>query len=183
MSYLFDSSDFPTFDIPSVTGGIKGSGVVQMYLSDNTLKNVFSSLDVALGCLKYMKTNNLYSITPSDDLTIINVDDVKLLVLENTFLNQKLMNQYTFVYSNKSVLCIGRNSSKRLSLTDALSSVGFFKGSFSFANNYDLQNAITVNSESPFIQLVDFHYIANPINSTQGSLLTNTTQIVYDSTI
>jgi hypothetical protein len=181
--YVFDPSYFTTYDTPTVTGGVIGSGSVDMYLSDNTIKNVFSTLASALGLLQYMKNNNLYSITPSDDLTFINVSDVKLLILENTFLNQKLMNQYTFVYSGKNVVCIGRNSSKRLSLTDALSSVGFYRGTHTFNNNYDLQTAITNNAERPYIQLVDYHYISNPINSNQGSLLNDPIQIVYDPVI
>jgi hypothetical protein len=183
LSYVFDPGYFPTYDTPTVSGGVIGSGSVDMYLSDNTIKNIFSTLAGALGLLKYMKDNNLYSITPSDDLTFINVSDVKLLILENTFLNQKLMNQYTFVYSGKTFVCVGRNSSKRLSLTDALASVGFYRGSNTFNNNYSLQGAITNNSERPWIQVVDYHYISNPTTTTAGSLLTDPTQMVYDPTV
>ena len=74
---------------------------------------------------------------PNDDITIINCE-AKLIILENTCMNQKLINTYVFVYHGGEILAFNRNLSTMLNLTDALISVGYNLLGNPFANNFDL---------------------------------------------
>ena len=71
-----------------------------------------------------MEANNLYSLSPNEDVTIINLRS-KLLILENNYINQKMMNSYVFTYHGAGVRAIHRSMVDTVTLTDALSSVGF----------------------------------------------------------
>ena len=71
-----------------------------------------------------METNKLYSLSPNEDITILNLRS-KLLILENTYINQKMMNSYVFTYHGSGVRAIHRSISDTVSLPEALASVGF----------------------------------------------------------
>ena len=71
-----------------------------------------------------MEANNLYSLGPNEDVTLLNLRR-RLLILENTYINQKMMNSYVFTYHGAGVRAIHRSMADTVSLTDALSSVGF----------------------------------------------------------
>ena len=45
---------------------------------------------------QYMEANNLYSLGPNEDVTVLNLRS-KLLILENTYINQKMMNSYVLL--------------------------------------------------------------------------------------
>ena len=110
----------------------------------------------------------------NDAIIFVNISGVKLLVLETTMLNQKLLNSFNFIYSRGDVRGVHRNLSNIVSLTDALVSVGYKKSStIQFNNNYDLETNLA-DSERPRIKLVDYHYIQNPTTSNTGSLLSDT---------
>ena len=46
-------------------------------------------------------------------------------MLENTYINQKMMNSYVFTYHGAQVRAIHRSMSDTVTITNALSSVGF----------------------------------------------------------
>jgi hypothetical protein len=122
---------------------------------------------------------NQYYLMASDDVMLINVDGVKLLILETSFMNQKLMNSFSFHYIRGKVRCIHRNLATIMNLTDALISVGYKKSTFvAFANNYDLPESLP-DVNRPRIQIFDINYELNPISSTAGSLLEDTPAINY----
>jgi hypothetical protein len=114
------------------------------------------------------------------DIIIVNICGAKLMILETTFLNQKLMKSYNFIYSRGGVRGVHRNLSTVVSLTDALVSVGYNKASSTaFNNNYDLETSLP-DAERPRIKLVDYHYIQSPTTSTTGTLLSDAVTMIYE---
>ena len=71
-----------------------------------------------------MHARKQYYLQANDDVIIVHVSGVKLLILETSMLNQKLLNSYNFIYSRKSVRGVHRNLSTISNLTDCLISVG-----------------------------------------------------------
>ena len=94
-------------------------------MSDGTTNSIFDNVYTGLNTLEFMMSRNQYYLMASDDVMIINVDGAKLLILETTFLNQKLMNSFSFHYIRGKVRCIHRNLASIMNLTDALISVGY----------------------------------------------------------
>ena len=177
---VLGSSDFTDYTVEVPANEVKGSGgAVSLILSTGRTETVFDSLDTALRCLAFMHARKQYYLQASDDIIIVNVSGVKLLILETSMLNQKLINSYNFTYSRKSVRGVHRNLSTINNLTDCLISVGYKKSSTTpFANNYDLETNLST-TERPNIKVVDYHYVESLSNSTTGSLLTDATSITY----
>ena len=125
---LLNASDFTgywaSYAIPSGSEDVIFSGSVDLILSTGITQQVFDSLSSALKCTHYMEANNLYSLSPNEDVTITKLRS-KLLFRENTYINQKMMNPYAFTYHGAGVRAIHRSMSDTVTLTDALSSVGF----------------------------------------------------------
>jgi len=161
------------------TTALSTSGV-NLIMSDGTTNTIFDSVYTGLNTLEFMMSRNQYYLMASDDVMLINVDGVKLLLIETTFMNQKLMNSFSFHYIRGKVRCIHRNLATIMNLTDALISVGYQKNSsLAFANNYDLQeNLLDVNR--PRIQIFDIFYVANPTSSISGSQLEDSRAINYN---
>ena len=94
---LFSASDFTgftsTFAVPSGISDVLFAGSVDLILSTGITQQVFDTLSTALKCIHYMEANKLYSLSPNEDVTILNLRS-KLLILENTYINQKMMNSY-----------------------------------------------------------------------------------------
>ena len=152
---------------------------ISLIMSDGTTKTIFDNVYTGLNTLEFMMRRNQYYLMASDDIMLINVDGVKLLILETTFMNQKLMNSFSFHYIRGKVRCIHRNLATIMDLADALISVGYQKNtSVAFANNYDLQD-ILVDVNRPRIQIFDLYYVANPTSSTAGSALEDSPAINY----
>ena len=125
---LFSASDFTgftsTFAVPSGISDVLFAGSVDLILSTGITQQVFDTLSTALKCIHYMETNKLYSLPPNEDVTILNLRS-KLLILENTYINQKMMNSYVFTYHGNQVQAIHRSMADMVSLSEALASVGF----------------------------------------------------------
>ena len=177
---LFTASQFSTvsYDLP-VGGGAPANAndPVTVLLSDGNTVTVADTLSTALKLLSYMRTNSQWQVLASDDVTVVSINAVKGLVMENTILNQKLLTQYLPTYIGDQVRFVHRTSSLVLSLTDALKSVGFcHTGSLPFANNLDLRLG------GSNIQLFDWNYKASPGTSSEGSLLNDGTPLRYDFT-
>jgi hypothetical protein len=166
-----------TTDAQGVSTTVEG-GNVSMVKSDGTNALVFNSVADGLACLHHMHINGLYYLQLSDDIVLINLSGVKLLILETTFLNQKLMNAYCFSYNRGRVRATHRNLSTVKSLTDALKSVGFQLVGSDFNNNYSLQAALS-GIQRPYIQVFDLKYKSNPTALNVGSFLEDSTQLLY----
>jgi hypothetical protein len=159
-----------------VTTTVTG-GNVSITKDDGSTVVIFNSVQDGLTGLQQMHSKNMYYLQASEDIMIINVSGVKLLILETTVMNQKLMNNYTFAYIRGKVRAIHRNLSIIRNLTDALISVGYQLHGSPFSNNYSLQGALTT-AQMPNIQIFDLNYVSNPTIMT-GSKLEDTTPIVY----
>ena len=125
---LFSAGDFTgytsTFAVPSGISDVLFAGSVDLILSTGITQQVFDTLSTALKCIHYMEANKLYSLSPNEDVTILNLRS-KLLILENTYINQKMMNSYVFTYHGNQVQAIHRSMADMVSLSEALASVGF----------------------------------------------------------
>ena len=123
---LYQASDFTGFSdpyaIPSGSSDVVCTGSVDLVRSTGITQQVFDTLSTALKCILIMEQQ--YSRLPNEDVTIINLRS-KLLVLENIYINQKMMNSYVSTYHGKEVRAIRRSMADMVSLSDALSSVGF----------------------------------------------------------
>ena len=97
---LLSASDFTLYSdsyaIPANSSDVIFSGSVDLILSTGIIQQVFGTLSTALKCIHYMETNKLYSLSPNEDITIINLKS-ELLILENTYINQKMMNSFVFL--------------------------------------------------------------------------------------
>ena len=125
---FFNASDFTGFRtnyaIPSGVSDPIFTGSVDLILSTGITQQVFGTLSTALKCINYMETNKLYSLSPNGDIIILNLRS-KCLILENTYINQKMMNSYVFTYHGNQVQAIHRSMADMVSLPEALASVGF----------------------------------------------------------
>ena len=158
-------------DVPvGESGSPTSSGSVNFTKSDGTTVIVFETIELALKALNYMNSNNLYYILADEDITIINLQ-VKLLILENTFINQKLLNTYTLTYHSNEVIAIHRSISKMATLKDALVSCGYKTELVNFLQNSDW--ASEPLNRSPFVLVVDWWYFDT------GSRLQDTSQIIF----
>ena len=100
---IFTSSDFTgyTVDTPNgQSGNPIDTGSITLIKSDATTETVFDTLTTALKCLNFMNSKNMYYLMAGDDITIVNCQ-TKLLILENIFTNQKMINSYVFSYHGK----------------------------------------------------------------------------------
>ena len=112
-------------------------------------------------------------IIADDDITIINCQ-TKLLIFENTCINQTCITSYDFSYHGTTIRAIHRNFSILFNLTDALISVGFKVSSpASWNTNGDLETNLS-DSDRPRVKVCDWFYF-----TTQGSLLSDSTQITF----
>lgn len=170
-----------TTNAQGVSTTVQG-GNISIVKSDGTTSIVFNSVADGLACLHHMHTHGLYYFQLSDDIILINLSGVELLILETTFLNQKLMNAYCFSYNRGKVRATHRNLSTIKSLTDALSSVGFQLVGNAFTNNYSMQAALS-GTQRPNIQIFDLNYKTTITDTTTGSVLEDTNQILYVETL
>ena len=113
-----------------------------------------------------MEASNLYSLGPNEDVTILNLRS-KLLILENTYINQKMMNSYVFTYHGASVRAIHRSMSDIVTLTDALSSVGFRCVGLPWGVDVNPKmETDRADKDRPRIQVIDYLYKNLNLNRT-----------------
>ena len=103
---LYSASGFTGFSdsyaVPAGSSDVIFTGSVDLILSTGTIQQVFDTLSTALKCIHFLEQQKLYSLPPNEDVTIINLRS-KLLVLENAYINQKMMNSYVFTYHGNQV--------------------------------------------------------------------------------
>ena len=105
-----------------------------------------------------MESNKLYSLPPNEDVTILNLRG-KLLILENTYTNQEMMNSYVFTYHGNQVQAIHRSMADMVSLSEALASVGFRCKGLPWTT--DINPKLQGNrpdKDRPRIQVIDYVY-------------------------
>ena len=177
---LFTAAMFSNdYDRPvgNVNPPVHGNDPITLQLSDGTSLTVFDKLETALRLAFYMRGAKQWQVSAIEDVTIISANGgLKLLVLENTLQNQKLLTSFAACYTGDELLFQHRSMSSVLSLTDALRSVGFCVKGLPFSNNLDLRLAGTG------IQIVDFNYQNSVATSQEDSLLSDDTPLVYDFT-
>ena len=180
MGSLFTSSDFSTaVDTPSGQTGSPPNAAhsVQLTLQDGTVINVFDNLETALKCISTMRSKAQWFLQASEDVVVVSVG-TKLLVMEATLTNQKMLQSFAPLYQMGQVTFQHRNVSQLANLTTALQQSGYcMKAALPFANNYDLKSA----PNPPSIQAIDWFYTAFPVDSTQGTLLQDATPITFTS--
>ena len=105
-----------------------------------------------------METNQLYYLSPNEYITIMYLRST-LLILENTYINQTMMNSYVFTYHGSEVRAIHRSMSETVSLTEALASCGFrcVGLPWDVDSNPKMQEN-RVDRDRPRIQVVDYLY-------------------------
>ena len=105
-----------------------------------------------------MEANKLHSVSPNEDVTVINLRS-ELLILENTYINQNMMNSYVFTYHGNQVQAIHRSMADMVSLSEALASVGFRCISLPWGTgiNPKLQEN-RADKDRPRIEVIDYVY-------------------------
>ncbi len=159
---ILNVSDFSgnsaTYAIPATDSSVIYAGSVDIILSTGITTQVFDTLSTAIRCIAYMDSNNLYSLSPNEDITILNLRS-KLLIIENTYINQKMMNSYVFTYHGAKVVGIHRSMSSIVSLEEALQSTGFRVVGAPWAVESNLKMETNrIDSDRPRIVVVDFKY-------------------------
>ena len=159
---LLSASDFTgysdSFAAPAGFNDPICSGSVDLILSTGIVQQVFDSLPSALKCFHYMEANNLYSLSPYDDVTVLNLRS-KLIILENTYINQKMMNSYVFTYHGAGVRAIHRSMADTVTLINALSSVGFRCVGLPWSTDTNPKmETDRADKDRPRIQVADYLY-------------------------
>ena len=124
---LYQASGFTGFTdsyvIPNGSPDVISTGSVDLILSTGITQQVCDMLPTALTCINCMETNKSYYLSPYEDATRINIRSE--LWFRITYINQTMMNSYVCTYHGKEVRAIHRSMADMVSLSNALSSVGF----------------------------------------------------------
>ena len=159
---LLNASDFngysATYAVPAGVNDTIFTCSVDIILSTGITQQVFDSLSIALRCIHYMETTKLYSLSPNEDITILNLRS-KLLILENTYINQKMMNSYVFTYHGAEVKAIHRSMADMASLPEALASVAFRCIGLPWnSDSNPKMETDRADKDRPRIQVIDYLY-------------------------
>ena len=147
-----------SYAIPASSSDVIFSGSVDLVLSTGITQQVFDTFSTCLTCIHYMESNKLYSLSPKEDITIIYLMS-KLLIVEDIYTNQKMMNSYVFTYHGNQVQAIHRPMADMVSLTEALASVGLrcIGLPWSTAVNIKMEND-RADKDRPRIQVIGYVY-------------------------
>ena len=105
-----------------------------------------------------MEQQKPYSLPPNGDVAIISLRS-KLLILEDAYINQKMMNPYVFTYHGKEVRAIHRSMADMVNLSEALASVGFRCIGFPWSTDTNPKmETDRADKDRPPIQVVDYVY-------------------------
>ena len=156
----FPASDFTgytnTFAVPSGASDALFAGSVDLILSTGITQQVLDTVSTALKCIHYMESNILYSLGPNEGVTILKLRS-KLLILENTYINHKMVNSYVFTYHGNKVQATHKSMADMVSLSEALASVGF--RCIGLPWNSDINPKLQENRADkgrPRIQVIDY---------------------------
>ena len=106
-----------------------------------------------------MEQQKLYSLSPNEAVTIINLRSKLLVLEENTYTNQKMMNSYNCTYHGAEVRAIHSYMADMVSLSDALASVGFRSIGLPWGTDANTKMETgRADKDRPRIQVVDYGY-------------------------
>jgi hypothetical protein len=180
MSALIQASQLSSVDAPQLydaSGNLVAtpahpSDPVSLTLSSGAVVTVFDSLTTALKTMKYMFQQNQW-LLQLPKCYVVSVAHHKLLLLEATLANQKLLQNFAApLYEHGATRFAGRSSYETHDLQSALQAVGSLQMS-ALTDNVDLASAN--------MQVVDWNYMANP-SAGQGSLLVDSVPLRYKLT-
>ena len=80
------------------------TGSVDLILSTGNTQQVSGTLSTALTCIRSTEQQKLYSVSPNEDATIINLRS-ELLILEHIYIDKK-MKSHIFTYHGNRVQAI-----------------------------------------------------------------------------
>jgi hypothetical protein len=108
------------YDTPVGLTGPPASAPVTLTLSDGTVQSVFQSVLHALSLLWKMRGNRAWVMYASEDVVCVSVCGVKMLVMETSLINQRLLNLYAPIYMGGKVRWQHKSQSLVLDTGDAL---------------------------------------------------------------
>ena len=83
---LYQASDFfgfsDSYAVPAGSSDVIFTGNFGLILPTGITQQAFDTLSTALNCVHFMEQQRLFSLSPNEDVTIINLRS-KLLALEN----------------------------------------------------------------------------------------------------
>ena len=113
-----------------------------------------------------METHKLYSLNPNENITILKLRS-KLLILENTYINQKMMKSYVFTYHCPGVRAIHRSMADAVSLPEALAPVGFRCIGLPWGSDSNPEmESDRADKDRPRIQVIGYLYTNPTLNHT-----------------
>ena len=142
---------------------------VTLPTSSGSTVTVFDSLNTALKCLEHMKESNVWRIVASNNVMVVSVCPRKLLIMENTLQNARLVQQYAAPLYVGGLTLFAATSYDMRTLDSALSAIGSLVAT-------TLLDNVSLTPEN--IQVVDWSYTASP-SAGQGSLLTDAVPLHY----
>ena len=167
---LVTQSDFSVYDLPvGETGPPANADLsISLALSDGTSVTVFDKKTTALSLLTAMRLRNQWLLQLSEDIMAISISGTKLLLLESSLTNQKLISSYLPLYMHGATRFAHRNLSQLATMYDALAQSGHcWKTATSVQNNSHLFEANAL--------LIDWNY--------PTSVMDDATPLSYDFTV
>ena len=105
-----------------------------------------------------MEPNKIYSLSPNEDIAILNLRS-KLFILENIYINQKMMNSYVFTYHGAEIKAIHLSMADMVSLPEALASVGFRCIGLPWnSDSNPKMETDRADKDRPRVQVIDYLY-------------------------
>jgi len=166
---LITEGDFNVYEIPEGQTAPPSNAdlSIALALSDGTSVTVFDYKITALGLLTSMRLRNQWLLQLSDDIMAISVSGTKLLLLESSLTNQKLISSFLPLYLHGQTRFAHRNLSQLATMYDALAQSGHcWKTATSVQTNAHLFEANAL--------LIDWFY--------PTSVMDDATPIRYDFT-
>ena len=151
--------------------------VVSLTLSSGQVVNI-GTVSVCLKLLRRMVDLGIYWLMPTEDVIILRVGYAKLLVMEASFQNQKLLNAGAPTYEGGQVMFLMRSSAQAMTLDEALASVGHYRTRpVQYLSDWDLQQE--TGDHNPRIRVVDYKFRIDASNATQGTQLEDAVPFIF----
>ena len=123
---LVTEGDFSVYDIPEGQAAPPTNPdlSISFPLSDGTSVTVFDKKTTALSLLTSMRIRNQWLLQLSDDIMAVSISGTKLLLLESSLTNQKLISSFLPLYLHGQTRFAHRNLSQLATMYDALAQSG-----------------------------------------------------------
>ena len=123
---LITEVDFNIYEIPQGESAPPSNAdlSISLALSDGTSITVFDKKTTALALLTSMRLRGQWLLQLSDDIMAVGISGTKLLLLESSLTNQKLISSFLPVYLHGQTRFAHRNLSQLATMYDALAQSG-----------------------------------------------------------